>query len=189
MIVNVAYTLVFNTCLFPDACRTWQVRLAAQKTWTNFKFHFVAAHHEFNLTNHTAHQYGFHGANMMIEHHPYQGNADAITQLAVATASDQDMVATLTATNTKLTLQLETYQSYVKKLKEDIVKLKLKIKPACQGQQPAKTTDTDKYFWSNGYQLHNDHTRASCKNQKEGHKKEATKNNPMGGVKWGKECY
>jgi hypothetical protein len=24
MIVNVAYTLIFNTGLFPDACRTWQ---------------------------------------------------------------------------------------------------------------------------------------------------------------------
>jgi hypothetical protein len=29
MIVNVAYTLVFNTGLFPDACRTWQSRAIA----------------------------------------------------------------------------------------------------------------------------------------------------------------
>jgi hypothetical protein len=44
---------------------------------------------------------------MMINHHTYQGTADAISQLAVATASDRDPVATLTATNAKLTLQLE----------------------------------------------------------------------------------
>jgi hypothetical protein len=31
MIVNVAYTLVFNTSLFHDACRVWQVFPAAQK--------------------------------------------------------------------------------------------------------------------------------------------------------------
>jgi hypothetical protein len=31
MIVNVAYTLVFNTGLFPDACRAWQSRAIAGK--------------------------------------------------------------------------------------------------------------------------------------------------------------
>jgi hypothetical protein len=130
MILNVDYTLVFNTGLFPDACRAWQVRPKAQKTWINFNIHFTAAHLEFRLTNQTSHQSGFHSANMMIENHPYQGTADAIAQLAVATAFDRETVATLTATNAKLTLQLETSQAYVKKLKEYIVQLKLKIKPA-----------------------------------------------------------
>jgi hypothetical protein len=32
MIVNVAYTLVFNTGLFPDACWAWQSRVIAGKT-------------------------------------------------------------------------------------------------------------------------------------------------------------
>jgi hypothetical protein len=31
MIVNVAYTLIFNTVLFPDACRAWQSRAIAGK--------------------------------------------------------------------------------------------------------------------------------------------------------------
>jgi hypothetical protein len=187
MIVNVAYTLVFNTGLFPDACRAWQVHPEAQKTWTNFKIHFAAAHREFRLTNQTAQQSGFDSANMMIKHHPYQGTADAIAQLTVSTASDRDTVATLTATNAKLTFKLETSQAYIKKLKEGIVQLNLNIKPAWQGQRPAKTTDNDNYCWSHGYQVHNEHTSASCKNQEEGHKKKVTKNNPMGGVKWGKE--
>jgi hypothetical protein len=33
MIVNVAYILVFNTGLFPDACRAWKSRAIAGKTW------------------------------------------------------------------------------------------------------------------------------------------------------------
>jgi hypothetical protein len=45
MIVNAAYTLVLNTCLFPDACQTWQVRPASQKSWTTFKINLEAAHH------------------------------------------------------------------------------------------------------------------------------------------------
>jgi hypothetical protein len=69
MIVNVAFTLVFNTGLFPDDCLAWQVRPAAQKTWTNFKIHFSAVHREFRLMNQTAHQSGFHSATMMIVHH------------------------------------------------------------------------------------------------------------------------
>jgi hypothetical protein len=31
MIVNVTYTLVFNTVLFPDVCRAWQSRVIAEK--------------------------------------------------------------------------------------------------------------------------------------------------------------
>jgi hypothetical protein len=52
--INVAYTLVFNTGLFPDACRDWQSRAIARKTWAQFKIDFATAHREFCLTNQTA---------------------------------------------------------------------------------------------------------------------------------------
>jgi hypothetical protein len=67
MIVNVVYTLVFNMGLFPDACRAWKSRAIAEKMGAQFKLDFATAHHEFRLTNQTAHQSGFHSANMMIE--------------------------------------------------------------------------------------------------------------------------
>jgi hypothetical protein len=44
MIINVAYTLIFNTGLFPDACRAWQSRAIAGKTWAQFKIDFATAH-------------------------------------------------------------------------------------------------------------------------------------------------
>jgi hypothetical protein len=69
MIVNVAYTLVFDTGLFPDACRAWQSIAIAAKTWAQFKIDFATAHREFRLTNQTnqtTQQSGFHRANMMI---------------------------------------------------------------------------------------------------------------------------
>jgi hypothetical protein len=65
MIVNVAYTLVFNTVLFPNACRAWQSRVIAGKTWAQFKLDFATAHSEFRLTYQTAQQSGFHSANMI----------------------------------------------------------------------------------------------------------------------------
>jgi hypothetical protein len=67
VIVNVAYTFVFNTGLFPDACWSWQSRVIAGKTWAQFKLYFATAHREFRLTNQTAQQSVFHSANMMIE--------------------------------------------------------------------------------------------------------------------------
>jgi hypothetical protein len=109
MIVNVSYTLIFSTGLFPDAFRAWQSRAIAGKTWAQFKLDFTTAHREFRLTNQTAQQSGFHSDNMMIEQgseETMQDTVDAIAQLAKTTASDRGTVATLTTTNAKLATQL-----------------------------------------------------------------------------------
>jgi hypothetical protein len=116
MIVNVAYTLVFNTRLFSDACRAWQSRAITGKTWAQFKLDFATVHREFRLTNQTEQQSGFHSANMMIEQgreETTQDTADAIAQLATATASDCGTVATLTTTNAKLATQPEAAQAHI----------------------------------------------------------------------------
>jgi uncharacterized protein YukE len=187
MIFNVAYTLVFNTGLFPDACRAWQSRAIAGKTWAQFKLDFATAHREFCLTNQ---QSGFYSANMMIEQgrdETVQDTVDAIAQLATATASDRGTVATLTTTNAKLATQLEAAQSHIAQLKNEIATLKNKIKPAWKGQKTIKTTNNDSYCWSHGYQVAKSHTSATCNMKKRGHQDAANKSNPMGGVQLGKE--
>jgi hypothetical protein len=129
MIVNVAYTLVLNTGLFPDACRAWQSRAISGKTWAQFKLDFATVHREFHLTNQNAHQLGFHSANMMIEQgreETMQDTIDAIAQLATATASDRGTVATLTTTNAKLATQLEAAQAQIAQLKDEIAAVKLR---------------------------------------------------------------
>jgi hypothetical protein len=190
MIVNVAYTLVFNTGLFPDACRAWQSRAIAGKTWAQFKLDFATAHREFRLTNQTAHQSGFHSANMMIEQghdETMQDTVDAIAQLATATASDRGTVATLTTTNAKLATQLEAAHAQIAQLKNEIATLKNKIKPDWQGQRTVKTKNNDSYCWSHGYQVARSHTSVTCNMKKSGHQDAANKSNPMGGIQWGKE--
>jgi hypothetical protein len=95
MIINVAYTLVFNTGLYPDACRACQLRAVATKTWAQFKIDFSTAHHKFRLTNQTAQQSGLHSANMMIEQSrdvSMHDTAEAIAWLATATSSDRTTV-------------------------------------------------------------------------------------------------
>jgi hypothetical protein len=189
MIINVAYTLIFNTGLFPDACRAWQSRAIAAKTWAQFNIDFATGHQEFRITNQTAQQSGFHSANMMIE----QGRDDsmhetveAIAQLATATASDRGTVATLTTTNANLANQLEAAHALIAQLKSEIASLKSKIKPAWQGQRPTNTTNNDSYCWSHGYQVAKSHASATCNVRKNGHQEAATKIDTMGGVQWGK---
>jgi hypothetical protein len=148
MIVNVAYTLIFNTVLFTDACRAWQSRAIAGKTWAQFKLDFATAHRESRLTNQTAHQSGFHRANMMMEQGRDESMQDAINeiaQLVTATASDRGTVATLTTTNANLATQLEAAHAQIAQLKNEIATLKNKIKPDSKGQRPFKTTNNHSY--------------------------------------------
>jgi hypothetical protein len=192
MILNLAYTLIFNTGLFPDACRAWQSRAISGKTWAQFKINFSTDHREFWLTNQTAHQSGFHSANMMIEQgrdESMQDTAEAIAQFSTATASDCGTVATLTTTNAKLATQLEAAHALIAQLKNEIATLKNKIKPTWKGKRPVKTTNNDSYWWSHGYQVAKSHTSATWNMKKSGHHDTATKRNTMGGVQWGKEWY
>jgi hypothetical protein len=162
----------------------------AGETWAQFKLDFATAHREFHLTNQTAHQSGFHSANMMIERgsdETMQDTADTITQLATATASDRGTVATLTTTNAKLATQLKAAHAQIAQLNNEVATLKNKSKPAWQGQRPVKTTNNDSYCWSHGYQVAKSHTSATCNMKKSGHQGAANKSNPMGGVQWDKE--
>jgi phage shock protein A len=74
-----------------------------------------------------------------------QETAEAIAQLATATASDRGTVATLTTTNAKLENQLEAAQALIAQLKSKIATLKIKSKPVWQGQRPTRTTNNDSY--------------------------------------------
>jgi hypothetical protein len=115
-----------------------------------------------------------------------QETAEAIAQLATATASDRGTVATLTTTNAKLANQLEAAHALIAQLKSNIATLKIKIKPVWQGQQPTRTTNNDSYCWSHGYQVTKSHTSATCNVRKSGHQEAATKIDNMGGVQCGK---
>jgi hypothetical protein len=44
--INVGYAKIFATGQFMSACRRWNEKSAAEKTWTHFKSHFAAAHRQ-----------------------------------------------------------------------------------------------------------------------------------------------
>ena len=59
-IINIAYSLVFDTALFPEACREWRNKEEVQKTWANFKKHFQDAHLELRESGATLRTSGYH---------------------------------------------------------------------------------------------------------------------------------
>jgi hypothetical protein len=62
--INVVYANIFATGKFMRACRRWNEKPAAEKTWTHFKSHFAAAHRQHKqITGETAAHAGFHSAN------------------------------------------------------------------------------------------------------------------------------
>jgi predicted RNase H-like nuclease (RuvC/YqgF family) len=98
-----------------------------------------------------------------------QETAEAIAQLATATASDRGTVATLTTTNAKLANQLEAAHALITQLKSKIATLKNKIKPVWQGQRPERATNNDSCCWSHGYQVAKSHTSVTCNVRENGH--------------------
>jgi hypothetical protein len=175
MIVNVAYTLVFNMGLFPDACGAWKSRATAEKTWVQFKLNFATAHCEFRFTNQTAQHSGFHSANMMIEqgrNESMQDTVDAIAQLATATDSYRWTVATLTTTNAKLATQLEAAHAQIAQLKNDIATLKNKTM-ICQNNKQRQLLLV---AWLSGSEIayernmqHEKERTSGCSEQKQHH--------------------
>ena len=187
-ILTNAYNLVYNTGAYFDECKTWNAKPAVQKTWDNFKAHFLLAQDQLRMQQATSKRSGFHGANYVMDKHQntitqqiYEETAEALANLATATASDRKAMETLTNTVATLTQQLSAKDAEIKKLKEQLANKRKKETAA-----KPEPTDNGSYCWSHGYCVAANHTSCTCRFPKPGHKKEATRDNNMGGSQAGK---
>ena len=115
---------------------------------------------------------------------------EAINNLATAAESGKKTIAELTKANATL---VKTNAELTKALS------KLDILLSNKATTNTPTTPDDKhsnkerkffnenYCWSHGYHVSNNHTSATCKNTKPGHKIEATRANTMGRYQSGKK--
>jgi hypothetical protein len=108
----------------------------------------------------------------------------ALTNLAMKTAADRGVVATLTQANTRLVKQLEDNSKELRELKALIKKER-----AEKRGQPSFNPYPNNYFWTHGYKLGNTHTSLTCKLVKTGHQKEETRADNMEGSQANKESY
>jgi len=177
-ILNNAYALVFNTGMYFDDCKAWDARPAAEKTWNNFKTHFLAAQQQLRRQQQTTQQAGFHSANAATAHARYEEAAEALANLATATSADRKAMETLTNTIENLTQQLKTKDAELKKLQDQLGTKTPRIRP------PRK--DNGSYCHTHGFLVASDHGSGNCKNPGPNHKAEATRENTMGGNQTGK---
>jgi hypothetical protein len=200
-ILAIAYTLVFTTGMLPEACHKW-CRNLANHTWPNFKTFFNKAHQDLRDSQITSKQSGYHDANSVLNNAnglviDQQDTAEAIDNLATATASDRATVASLTATNSTLTAEL-TQTNKKLSLAQPVasaLKIELATLRATRNNDhrttPANAFRTyqanSNYCWTHCYKVNGCHTSTSCLKPATGHQHDATKDNNKGGSHQGKE--
>jgi hypothetical protein len=113
--INVGYAEIFATGHFMSACPRWNEKPAAEKTWTHFKCHFAAAHHQHKqMQGESAANAGYHSANAAMtqnEDQMAEATIGALANMETATAADRGVVAALTQANYRLVKQLEENSS------------------------------------------------------------------------------
>jgi hypothetical protein len=156
-----------------SACRPWNEKHVIEKTWTQFKSHFAAAHRQHKqLKGESAATAGYHYANAAFgqtEDQMAEATIGALANLAMATAADRGVLAALTQVNARLAKQLEDNSNELRELKALIKKEHTEKR----GQRIFNPSPRN-YCWTHGYNVGNTHKSLTCKLPKPGHKKEAT---------------
>jgi hypothetical protein len=92
------------------------------------------------------------------------------------------VVATLAEENARIFKQLEENSNELRELKALIKKERVE-----NIGQRSFNPSTNNYCWTHGYKVGNTHTSLSCNLPKQGHRREATQANNMGGIQANKE--
>jgi hypothetical protein len=184
--INVGYAKIFATGHFTSACHQWNEKPLAEKTWAQFKSHFASAHCQHKqMQGESAATAGYHSTNAavgQIDDQIAEATIGELANLATATVSDRGVVETLIEANACLVKQLEVNSNDLRELKALIKKERFE---KC-GQRSFNPSPIN-YCWTHGYKVANTHTSLSCTFQKQGHKREATRADNIGGSQANKE--
>jgi hypothetical protein len=166
--INIGYAKIFATGHFMSACRRWNKKPLAEKTWAQFKADFSVAHRQHKkMQGESAAPSVYHSANAAVgqtEDQMAEATIGALSNLPTATAVEHGVVATLTEANTCLVKQLEDNSNELRELKALIKKEKIEKR----GQRSFKPSPNN-YCWTHGYKVANTHTSLSCNFPKQGH--------------------
>ena len=120
-----------------------------------------------------------------------QQQAEALANLATATAADRQSVAELSISNATLTHELRTATARIATLQQRLASCECaqtqrkgkKVQKQHQKNPRREFTplDPDGYCWSHGYNVSRGHNGALCYNTLPGYQSAATRADPMGG--------
>jgi hypothetical protein len=176
--LNVGCAKIFATWHFMSACRRRNEKPLSDKAWAQFEAHFSAAHRQHKqMQGESAATAGYHSANADVgqtEDQMDEATIGALANLAMATAADRGVVATLTEANARLVKQLEDNSNELRELKA-LIKREIFEK---SGQRSFNLSPSN-YCLTHGYKVANTHTSLSCIFPKQGHQREATRMDNM----------
>jgi hypothetical protein len=169
-----------------SACCRWNEKHTIEKTWTQFKSHFAAAHRQHKqMQGESAATSGYHSANAAFtqnEDQMAEATIGALANIATATAVDRGVVAALTQANSRLAKQLEDNSTELRELEALLKKERSEKRGRC-----SFNTSSSNYCWNHGYKVGSTHTSLTCKLPKPGHKNPATRVDSMGGSQANRE--
>ena len=166
-------------------CREWNRTDNVQKTWVNFKVHFLRAFRENRDQYRQARHIGYvhsntkNPANTAMLAEMTQDHSHALANLATAMQSDRTTVANMSKMITDLTLQLGQANAKLAESQSSIATLTSKLaqtgtRPNLPTTIPTGPTDMtlmekDGYCWSHGFKMKKGHNSTTCRFQKQGH--------------------
>jgi hypothetical protein len=194
-VVDASYSSIYTCGLYDDECKTWEARPDADRTWSNFKRHFLEA--QTVLTRRRSRSTRKSG---------YTANA--------ATGEMEDLVGRLVATNESyINTSRQDYAAFaantqqrsadaqqrsvddfsrlfreLQDLKTEVTSLRAaQPSPSRAGRrsQPDSRRRTvsqnDSYCWTHGFEVAPTHNSGNCRTTLPGHRTDATKDNMLGG--------
>jgi hypothetical protein len=158
--INGGYAKIFAAGHFMSACRPWNEKSLAEKTWAQFKSHFAAARRQHKqMQGESAATAGYHSANAAVgqtEDQMAEVAIGALANLVTATTADRGVVETLTEDNARLFKQLEDNSNELRDLKALIKKERFEKRG-----QGIFNPSPNNYCWTHGYKVANTHTSLS----------------------------
>jgi hypothetical protein len=189
--LSFAYTLVFKRGMYFNACKEWDAKPAANKTWTNFKLHFKEEQTRLDCQQHTTQQGGYHSANTAIAAQA----TESVAQIIASTNAERAALLEIanhqanaaTAAGSKYEEKMLEMQSMILDLQKQVTSF-AQNKPSAPTKQRCKhkPLDPNGYCWTHGYRASMVHNSATCNYPANCHKKNATHSNTMGGSTKGK---
>ena len=186
-LIRWGYEIILKTGLFNRDCEKWRKKKEADKNWDNFKEHFSIAEDDRDKNQSNA-EAGY-SANQMEQIIQRQVQTEMAALLNAMPQFDENppplaeevptAVPPAAPPAANATVTLDAIAKLIdKKLKTARITQTPSVKPPPQGTVDGIPVT---YCWSHGITANLFHNSMTCRRCKEGHKKEATLNNRMGG--------
>jgi hypothetical protein len=138
--INVGYSKIFTTGNSMSACHRWDEKDTADKTWENFKVHFVATHRQLKkMQGGSSASSGYYSANAAVgktEDQMAEATIGTLANLVTAISTDRGVVATFTEANSRLAKKLEDRSNELKDIKALLKKERADRKEGPEHFQP-----------------------------------------------------